>query len=298
MTQANYDLSRDLAGRTVVDSTGAEIGTVRQIFFNDQSTQPEWVTVSGGSSGTSTDEESFVPLRGADLSGTRIVVQATKDSVAGAPRPANNGHLAVAQEQELYRYYAAQLGTGFGTDPTAGRGDRQAAAPTSPEPSGAVDMAKDQAAAVGKTATDAGQHVATVAQDQAKNVVSEAGAQAKELLAQTKSELSEQAGAQQQRLAGGLHALGDELHAMTQHSEPVGVATDLARQGASRSHDIASWLEDREPGDLVRELQSFARQRPGAFLLAAAGAGLLAGRLTRGVQDGGAGETSAEGTTQ
>lgn len=74
---------------------------------------------------------------------------------------------------------------------------------------------------------------------------------------------------------------------MTQHSEQPGVATDLTRQGAGKSHDLASWLEDREPGHLVQELQSFARQRPGTFLLAAAGAGLLAGRLTRGVKDAG-----------
>ena len=35
----------------------------------------------------------------------------------------------------------------------------------------------------------------------------------------------------------------------------------------------------------MQELQAFARQRPGTFLLVAAGAGLLAGRLTRGVKD-------------
>jgi hypothetical protein len=158
-------------------------------------------------------------------------------------------------------------------------------APGGSEQPGTVDVAKDQAASVGQSAADAGQHVAGVAQDQAKNVVAEAGSQAKDLLGQARTELSEQASAQQQRLAAGLHALGDELHSMTQHSEQPGVATDLARQGASKSHDIASWLEDREPGHLVQELQSFARQRPGTFLLAAAGAGLLAGRLTRGVKD-------------
>ena len=111
--------------------------------------------------------------------------------------------------------------------------------------------------------------------------------------AQARTELSEQANAQQQRLASGLHALGDELHSMTQHSDQPGVATDLARQGAGKSHDIASWLEDREPGQLVAELQSFARQRPGTFLLAAAGAGLLAGRLTRGVKDASSDDSDA-----
>ena len=39
-----------------------------------------------------------------------------KDVVKGAPQVDNDGHLEVTEEQELYRYYAEQLGTGFGTD--------------------------------------------------------------------------------------------------------------------------------------------------------------------------------------
>lgn len=148
-----------------------------------------------------------------------------------------------------------------------------------------TDAAKEQATAVGQSAADAGQHVAGVAKDQVQNVAAEAGTQAKELLDQTRTELGSHAIAQQQRVATGLHALGDELHAMTHHDSDPGVATDLARQGATRSHDLASWLEDREPGDLLNELKGFARRRPAAFLGLAAGAGLLAGRLTRGVKD-------------
>ena len=49
---------------------------------------------------------------------------------------------------------------------------------------------------------------------------------------------------------------------------------------------MASWLENRDPGSLLEEVKSFARQRPGTFLLAAAGAGLLAGRLGRSLQAG------------
>jgi hypothetical protein len=152
------------------------------------------------------------------------------------------------------------------------------------EPS-TVDAAKDQAASVGHGAADAGQHVADVAKDQAQSVVAEAGSQATDLLGQARRELTNQANAQQQRLARGLHALGDELQSMAERSERPGVATDLARQASSKSYDIASWLDSREAGHLVQELQGFARQRPGTFLLVAAGAGLLAGRLTRGVKD-------------
>jgi hypothetical protein len=151
---------------------------------------------------------------------------------------------------------------------------------------GTVDVAKGQAAEVGQGAVQAGQHVAGVAKEQAANVGAEAGRQAKDLLSQATSELSQQASQQQQRLAQGIRSLSEELHKMTQSGEQAsGPAADLARQGAQRSRDFASWLEQREPGDLLQEVTIFARQRPGMFLALAAGVGLLAGRMTRGLKE-------------
>jgi hypothetical protein len=63
------------------------------------------------------------------------------------------------------------------------------------------------------------------------------------------------------------------------------MAADLARQGAQFTEQAASWFDGRDPGAVLNEVRSFARSRPGAFLLMAAGAGLLAGRLTRGLKD-------------
>ena len=60
-----------------------------------------------------------------------------------------------------------------------------------------------------------------------------------------------------------------------------GLATELARQASERLHDIAGWVESREPGDLLTEAKDFARRKPGTFLIGAAVAGLLAGRVTR-----------------
>jgi ElaB/YqjD/DUF883 family membrane-anchored ribosome-binding protein len=155
--------------------------------------------------------------------------------------------------------------------------------------------AKEQASAVGQGAAQAGAQVASVAKDQAQNVVSEAGSQAKDLLGQARSELTEQAGAQQKRLMQTLRSLGDELESMGQHSQEPGMATDLVKQASGRAHDAASWLESREPGSLLSELQSFARQRPAAFIALAAGAGLVAGRLGRGVKDATGDDSSASG---
>ena len=144
-------------------------------------------------------------------------------------------------------------------------------------------MAKDQAANVAGGAADAGKHVADVAKDQAAQVTAEAGRQVKQLLGQAQSELAAQAQAQQDKLAGGLHSVGDQLKAMANNSDEPGLATDLAHQAAERAHQFAGWLDARDPGSVLNEVRSYARRRPGAFLTIALGAGLVAGRLARGL---------------
>src|SRR3712207_3819283 len=57
---------------------------------------------------------------------------------------------------------------------------------------------------------------------------------------------------------------------------------DLIQQAASKGSQIAQWLEDREPSDVLEELRRFARRRPVMFLALCGLAGVVAGRLTRG----------------
>lgn len=149
--------------------------------------------------------------------------------------------------------------------------------------SSVTDTAKEQSAEVADTAKQAAGQVAGTVKEQAGQVTEEARQQAKQLLSQAQSELSEQAANTQQRVAQGLQALADELSGMAKNSEQDGVATDLARQAADRARSAAGWLADRDPGNLVNEVRSFARQKPGAYLAIALGAGVLAGRLTRGL---------------
>lgn len=160
------------------------------------------------------------------------------------------------------------------------------------ESQGKAGAAKEQATAVGQGAAQAGQQVASTAKDEAQNVVAETSSQAKDLLGQARAEVSDQAASQQQRLAAGLRSLGDELESMSQHSEQPGIATNVAKQAASRSRSAASWFESREPSHVMRDVQDFARQRPGVFLALAAGAGVIAGRLGRGIKDAGSDDAS------
>ena len=94
----------------VIGANGDKIGGVGQIYVDDQTGEPNWVTVKTGLFGTS---ESFVPLSGASLSGSDIVVTYDKDTVKDAPRVDAEGHLTPGEEKSLYAYYG--LG-GTGTD--------------------------------------------------------------------------------------------------------------------------------------------------------------------------------------
>ena len=148
------------------------------------------------------------------------------------------------------------------------------------------DDSQGKMADVKDTAKESGQHVADVVKDQAGNVAAEAKIQAKDLLGQGRDELRQQTAQQQERVARGLHSISDELHSMASGSAEQGLAADLARQAADHTRTVATWLEEREPGELLDEVKHFARQRPGVFLALAAAGGVLAGRLGRGLKDG------------
>ncbi|MBT2520343.1 hypothetical protein [Arthrobacter sp. ISL-28] len=167
----------------------------------------------------------------------------------------------------------------------------------SPAAASKTDTAKEEAATVAGQAAGAAQNVAGAAKAEAANVASEAKTNAKDLLFQAKSDLADQAGVQQQKAAEGIRTISSQLRTMADAPEQQGVAADLVRQAAQRSESVASWLENRDPGSLLDEVKTFARQRPGTFLLLAASAGVLAGRLGRSLQAGAPAATSATGTS-
>lgn len=91
-----------VAGCDVYENNGDKIGSAGQVYLDDQTGQPDWVTVNTGLFGTN---ESFVPLRDASLNGDRIEVPYEKSTVKDAPNVAADGHLDPEQEQLLYRHY-------------------------------------------------------------------------------------------------------------------------------------------------------------------------------------------------
>ena len=148
------------------------------------------------------------------------------------------------------------------------------------------DVATDQAKNVGQTAAEAGGQVASTAADQAKTVAQETQRQAQDLLEQGRSQVRQQAVSQQQKAADGISSLATQLRGMadgTSDGAP-GPARDMIQQASGKLEEFGSWLQNHEPADLLEEVRAYARRKPGTFLLGAAVAGMLAGRLTSGVK--------------
>jgi uncharacterized protein (TIGR02271 family) len=96
------DEVRQMIGSTAYASDGQKIGKVGQVYLDDSTGQPEWVTVNTGLFGTS---ESFVPLSRATWDGQGLTVAHLKDTVKNAPNVGEDGHLSPQEEDVLYDYY-------------------------------------------------------------------------------------------------------------------------------------------------------------------------------------------------
>jgi ElaB/YqjD/DUF883 family membrane-anchored ribosome-binding protein len=165
--------------------------------------------------------------------------------------------------------------------------------PSAPADAGQQGSAvKERLGGAAASAGDAGREVAGDAKEKARDVAHEAKDRARGLVGQTRDELQSQTQSQQQRLAGGLRSLGDELNQMASGTEDPGYASELVQRAGDATTQVAQWFEDREPSSVLREVEDFARRRPGAFLAIAAGAGLVVGRLLRGMKDADGGEGS------
>jgi len=99
---------QSVIGQTMYGTSGDKIGTVGQVYLDDQTGAPEWATTKTGLFGSS---ETFVPLAGAQVSAEQLTVPYDEETVKGAPNvDPDNGHLSADEEAELYRYYGLDNG--------------------------------------------------------------------------------------------------------------------------------------------------------------------------------------------
>ena len=98
-----------LRGADVIDASGDKVGTVQEIYLDQETDQPEWALVKTGLFG---GKSSFVPLTGATPDGDTLRVQYDKAQIKDAPQVEEGQELSQDEEQQLYSHY----GMGYGED--------------------------------------------------------------------------------------------------------------------------------------------------------------------------------------
>ncbi|WP_433368661.1 hypothetical protein ACQPZX_42000 [Actinoplanes sp. CA-142083] len=146
------------------------------------------------------------------------------------------------------------------------------------ESSKAKQVAERGAQAAGHAATD----VKDTATQQAQRVGAEAKAQARNLAGDVRDRLSEQARTQNDRLSGSIRQTADQLDEM-RGDRGDSPAAQIVTRVADGGRQLADYLDRNGPEGVLREVQDFARRRPGAFLATALAAGFVVGRLGKGI---------------
>lgn len=99
-------------GMTVLDQNGEKVGKAGQVYLDDETGRPEWVSVNTGLFGMS---ESLVPLDSASVDDDVVRVGYAKDHIKDAPHVDAEQHLDVQDERRLYEHYGRDYGTSYGT---------------------------------------------------------------------------------------------------------------------------------------------------------------------------------------
>lgn len=102
MVNRNID---DLFNATAYDNNGDKLGSVKEVYINDTSGQPEFVEVGHGLFGMSS---SLVPLRGHQLAGEELRLAFTKDRISDAPDFDSDAHLSDEDQLVIYRHYGLE----------------------------------------------------------------------------------------------------------------------------------------------------------------------------------------------
>jgi uncharacterized protein (TIGR02271 family) len=88
--------------RTIVDTEGAKIGRIADVYFDQDSQRPDWALVHTGLFGT---RETIVPITSASMRGDDLVVPYMKSFVKDAPNVESDEELSDADEATLAEYY-------------------------------------------------------------------------------------------------------------------------------------------------------------------------------------------------
>ena len=148
-TGITMDQLAEARGMDVLDSSGDKIGAVEEIFYDEQTNQPEWIGIGTGFLGA---KRVLVPVTGAELRGDGVYVPYSKNQVKDAP-DIDADEITQETEAELAAYY------GVGYSEQASDTGLPEGAPDSPDDTASRDLAvtrSEEELRVGTREVDAG----------------------------------------------------------------------------------------------------------------------------------------------
>lgn len=96
------------------DSTGDKIGSINEIFLDENTGQPNFVAVNTSMSGL---VDSIVPLHGHTLQDGELHLAFERDRIEDAPLLETKGYLTTEEQAGYYRHYGLEAA---GDHPSAG----------------------------------------------------------------------------------------------------------------------------------------------------------------------------------
>ncbi|GAB3073037.1 PRC and DUF2382 domain-containing protein [Corynebacterium aquatimens] len=102
---SDFNRIEDLANATAYDVNGEKVGSVKDVYVNDTTGQPDFISVNHGLFGSG---ESIVPLRGHSLTDGDLHLAFPKERIEDAPDLDENGHLTNADQEAFYRHYGLE----------------------------------------------------------------------------------------------------------------------------------------------------------------------------------------------
>ena len=125
--QEQFTMERlsELRGTPVYSADTDKIGQVEEIFYDEQTNQPEWIGLGSGFFGT---KRVLVPVQGAEPREDGVYVPYSKEQVKGAP-DIDGDEISQETEQSLYAHYGMEYSerrsdTGLPEGGRQGRGRR------------------------------------------------------------------------------------------------------------------------------------------------------------------------------
>jgi uncharacterized protein (TIGR02271 family) len=92
-------------GEDLYDRNGDKIGSIEEIYLDNESGRPEWALVKTGLFGT---KSTFVPIRDVSREDDGLRVPYDNDQIKDAPKPDPDAQLSQQEESELYRHYGLE----------------------------------------------------------------------------------------------------------------------------------------------------------------------------------------------